>query len=44
MSPVVELPPPLLRELLVPLDPLMPLELVDPLVPLLPRVCPAGFG
>ena len=44
MSPVAEFPPPLLWELLMPLDPLMPLELVDPLVPLLPRVRPAGFG
>src|SRR5689334_1300126 len=44
MSPVAELPPLLLRELLIPLDPLMPLELVDPLMPLLPRVRPAGFG
>ena len=44
MSPVAELPPPLLRELLIPLDPLMPLELVDPLMPLSPRVRPAGFG
>ena len=44
MSPVAELPPPLLWELLMPLDPLMPLELVDPLMPLSPRVRPAGFG
>jgi len=43
MSPVVALPPPLLWELLIPLDPLIPLELVDPLMPL-PRVRPAGFG
>lgn len=44
MSPVAEFPPPLLWELLMPFDPLMPLELVDPLMPLLPRVRPAGFG